>query len=265
MQKPGKPGKLNRLVSEGNMTHITLEVQGDDEEKKGWSFVKGVLPQYEAFWRHYVYPLRSEGSIYFRENLDPEFEYMAMCHYSVFINLYRAVRKITERTEDFKFVEEIYSHLHRAVEMAKETVNTFIKIYAECAGSKPKLSEAELETARVRLSVYRNLLHEPILATVKDGGRRLVPDPEAMKTSMLWSAIRKLPPENLIPVEQQLHADLRRTSSVLQDHWKKMVELAPDLLKNKQFLIRLKAGNNCVQTASVQSLPAASGTFWPER
>jgi hypothetical protein len=55
--------------------------------------------------------------------MDEDFETLAMCNYTTFVNVARAFHKIESRSEDFKFSEEIYANLQRTAEVAIKTVD----------------------------------------------------------------------------------------------------------------------------------------------
>ena len=66
-----------------------LADEGDDLEKESWPDLKKYFPHYEVFWQLHVYPLRSSGIVYLREELDRDLERMAIFHFSTYVSLAR--------------------------------------------------------------------------------------------------------------------------------------------------------------------------------
>ena len=83
-----------------------MDDHGDHHESQRWSAVKGRFPNYEIFWRRYIVPLTNridpaiqQGDprwIRLRPIVPERFEKLAVCHYSVFYYLSRAVQRTIE-------------------------------------------------------------------------------------------------------------------------------------------------------------------------
>jgi rhodanese-related sulfurtransferase len=143
----------------------SLADQGDNLEKEYWSDLKLFFPAYEAFWQLHIYPLRSTGMVYLREQLDEDVERMAILHFSTYVNLGRGFGKIKSRAEDFKYFEEICANLYRASELAGDTIEQFKVLYRLCIKKEIAIHTEKLVKASDPLRLYRNLIHGSILAT----------------------------------------------------------------------------------------------------
>ena len=75
--------------------------------------------------------------------------------------------------DDLKFSEEIWANLQRAVEVGKKAAAAFEKVYEACTRSPLKLKINQLESAEENIKEYRNRLHHPVRATIKDAMIRL--------------------------------------------------------------------------------------------
>ena len=204
--------------------------------------------------------LRCAESIYLRNGLDDDFETLAMCNYTTFVNVARAFQKIENKSEDFKFSEEIYANLQRAAEVAIKTVDVFRKIYAECLNRKPKVSRAALQRIKGSFMTYRNILHDPILATVKNSGVRQIPCRDKVGKYRRWTtAMFERDPEDFISVEMQLRNDFAALCSSLQSTWAEMSEASKDLANNPQYVKRRSMGVSRTQGSTAVRL-FASGT-----
>ncbi len=62
----------------------------------------------------HLHPLRSDGSIYPRRGIDEDFEFLAMFHYSAFVNLAGAFEKVNKASESPFFPGDIYTTLYAA-------------------------------------------------------------------------------------------------------------------------------------------------------
>lgn len=241
-----------------------LADEGDDLEKESWPDLKQYFPAYEVFWQLNVYPLRSSGIVLLREGLDTEMERMAIVHYSTYVNLARGSGKIQNRSEDFKYFEEIYANLYRASEMAGETIAKFCTLYKKCVKREITIHSDKLQKVSSRLKLYRNLIHGNIFATRRDSsGRRRIPKVEKLDDYELWSCMRSSNQlSDFVDAEEQLWRDFKSLCSALQDSWKDMLTASKVLLNNAEYIKLLRSGRDIHIT--VGGVPSASGSFNPE-
>lgn len=240
-----------------------LADEGDDLEKKYWPDLKPYFPAYEVVWQRHVHPLRSNGIVYLREGLDEDLELMAIFHFSTYVSLARGFSKINDKSEDFKYFEEIYANLFRASELAVKTIDQFRLIYEKCLKNGIAIHTETLEKVSNRLRLYRNLIHGNILATIRDSdGRRRIPKADKLNDYVLWSRMRSsMQASDFEDAEKQLRSDFRSLCSALQDSWKEMCAASEALLRNADYIQRLRSGTDI--QINVRGVPAASGDFIP--
>ncbi|SRR6266567_659275 len=242
---------------------ITIHNDGDQIERDNWDLLKPYIHRYEIVWRLLVVPLRSSGSIYLRDGIDEMFEEFAMCHYTTYVNLARALEKIDSSADDFKFAEEIWANMHRAAEVATKAVAAFRAIYKDCImpPRNPSVNTRRLEKMEGSLKKYRNTLHDPMIGTAKEYGIRLLPRRELLQKYHRWTSIMyRRKPQDLVPVNSLLRSDFAALCSTLQNVWKEIETAVGDLLENEAFVKRRSAGIS-PSTGSTANPNAASGTF----
>jgi len=239
----------------------SLADEGDDLEKESWDDLKQYFPAYEVFWQLHVYPLRSSGIVYLREEIDNEMERMAIFNYSTYVSLARGFRKIKSKLEDFKYFVELYANLFRASELAGKTIAQFCLIYEKCLKKKITIHTKKIEKVSNRLRLYRNLIHGNILATRRnEAGKRFIPKAEKLEDYELWSRMRSSnQPSDFVDAEEQLWGDFKSLCSALQDSWKEMCQASASLLTNADYMQRLRSGRDF--HINVSGVPAASGSF----
>ena len=255
---------------------ILLLRHGDELETETWTALEPYLSKYEEVWRMHVVPLRAPGSIYFRPGIDPNLETFAMNNYTAYVNMARAFWKIESNADDLKFAEEIWANLQRAVEVAIKAAKAFSDFYRDCTRNEARINTERLDSAETSVKIYRNRLHDPVLATLKDeNGIRLIPKRDKIDKYNLWTKVmfdRDL--SDFVPVETQLRDDFSRVCSSLQDFWAQIEKLSVELLHNAEYQRRTPAtvssgmdvryriidqDSSSVATASVPM--SASGSF----
>lgn len=90
------------------MLEPTILADGDALEKCYWAQLQPYFHRYETFWRIHVFPLRRPEHLQFREGIDPEFEGMAMCHYSAYVRRF-SWRTCNERSVAHERLLGVYS------------------------------------------------------------------------------------------------------------------------------------------------------------
>jgi hypothetical protein len=223
-----------------------------------------------------VVPLRIPDSIYLRSGINADLERFAMNNYTAYLNITRALSKIESNADDLKYAEEIWANLQRAVEVAKKAADAFSKVYGECTRKDIKINTQQLDSAEASVKVYRNRLHDPIPATLKDEhGTRLIPKRDKLEKYSLWTKVMyDCDLSDFVPVESQLRDDFFRVCSSLQDLWAQIERLSQDLLQNAEYQRRSAApasfggelryriidqDSSSVATSSVPN--SASGSF----
>lgn len=242
----------------------SLLIDGDELERETWEELQGYISQYETIWRFFSMPLRQENSIYFRAGIDPDLELLAMCNYTAYANVARALKKIKTMEDDLKFSEEIWANLQRAVEVGKKAAESFEKVYTSSTGRDLKLDCRQLEGAEAEIKKYRNRLHDPVPATIKDDAKtRLLPKRELLDQYELWTKVMyHARRDDFVTVDGQLQKDLAMTCQALQSAWAQMRNQAVSLLAVPKFQKKLSAGARTpFQGATQANLMGASGTI----
>jgi hypothetical protein len=222
---------------------ISLLSHGDQVERETWAELQPYLSKYEVVWRMLVVPLRAPGSIYLRPSINSELEAFAMNNYTAYVNMARALSKIEHKADDLKFSEEIWANLQRAVEVAIKAAKAFSDLYRNCTRKEAKISSQQLDSAETSVKIYRNRLHDPILATLKDeNGTRLIPKRDKIERYNLWTKVMfDCDLTDFVPVERQLRDDFFRVCSSLQDFWTQIEKLSAELLQNAEYQRRTAA------------------------
>jgi hypothetical protein len=260
---------------------ISLARQGDQFEQETWTNLEPYLSKYEVVWRMHVVPLRSRDSIYLRPGIDANLETFAMNNYTAYVNMARALEKIDTNADDLKYSEEIWANLQRAVEVAKKAADAFSRVYGECTRSETRINTLQLDNAEESVKIYRNRLHDPIPATLKnEHGTRLIPKRDKLKKYSRWTtAMFDNDLSDFVSVESQLRDDFCRVCSSLQDFWTQIERLLEGLLRNAEYqgrsaasfggigvpryrIINADSSSGATQTGSVSLSGSLSASDW---
>lgn len=247
----------------GSQPSLSLLSDGDELERETWEELGGYIGLYETIWLLFSAPLRKENSIYFRDGIDPELEMLAMCNYTAYVNMARALGKINGNLDDLKFSEEIWANLQRAIEVGQKAAGAFEKVYASSTGRIVKLDVRQLDGTEAEIKKYRNRLHHPVAATRKEDETRLLPRRDLLDKYYLWTEVMyHAKRADFVTVEGQLRSDLGMACQALQSVWAQMRDQAPSLLALPKFQKKLSAGaRNPFQGATQVNLMGASGTI----
>jgi hypothetical protein len=255
---------MDYLTDSESKSAPSLLSNGDALEQQTWEELRDYVGLYETIWRIFSAPLRCKGSIQFRDGIDADLEILAMCNYTAYLNVARALKKIKAMEEDLKFSEEIWANLQRAVEVGKKAAGAFEKVYQSCTGKKDKLNRAQLNNAEEDLKKYRNRLHHPVRATIKEAKIRLIPRRDRFDHYYRWTEVMyHAKQDDFVSVEGQLRSDLAMSCQALQSLWAQMRDRGVDLLALRSFQTKVDAGvHNPLQGASQVNPEGASGTIF---
>ena len=242
---------------------VSLVNQGDQLEQETWTKLQPYLSKYEKVWRLHVVPLRDINSIYLRPGIDADLETFAMNNYTAYVNMARAFEKIESNADDLKYSEEIWANLQRAIEVAKKAADAFSKVYGECSRSNARINTLQLDNAEASVKIYRNRLHDPIPATLKDEyGTRLIPRRDKLKKYSHWTAAMfDHDLSDFVPVESQLRDDFSRVCSSLQDFWTQIERLSEGLLQNAKYQRRSTASLGGTPMYRIINADSSSGAI----
>jgi hypothetical protein len=222
--------------------------------------MQAYISKYEILWQMHVEPLRDPGSIDLREGIDPDFELFAMNHYSAYVNLVRAREKIEVKSDDLGFAEEIWAQLQRTVEVAIKQAEAFADVYADVTKKKSRVRTDKLRGLESSIKEYRNILHEPIQASVKTAdGVRLIPRRESLQKYKRWTDVMYRRNEaDFVPVDTELRADFNRVCGILQGFWADIERESQNILGSNKYLARRRLGRTT--TSTVYNPLSASAT-----
>lgn len=265
------------------LDEFTLASHGDHREQEWGPAIREYFPAYEIFWRRYVVPLtnRVDPSISFsnrdlwirlRDGVRPEYEQMAMHHYSIFYYLARAIVRI--RSGKSVFPEDVFASLDacgdnvRAFFAAMRSIlkdfgvhTDFLPVQKDqlCVGeerSKPKM----LRGAFVEVQAYRDtILHNPVLGRGMQVSREFLPKPEFLpKVELSWREAARLESEQLIE-SQELYAKLLSDcGSFLQRTWEPLIANLDGVRETDKFRKQWALNTRFPATAPPQVIASTS-------
>ena len=216
-----------------------LQKFGDKTEQRYWGRLRKFIPHYEEFWQLYVLPLREPGSIWFRRDLDPKVETVAIANYSTFAALGRAHEQVYSNKDGFRHIEEVYMAIQRSAEVGIKLIQAFALLEEDRLHSPSILGSSDLDDfIKKRLSKYRNLLHHAILPMPKEQKRRKIPKPDRIDEYRLWTRVMYYyNDEDFVFASDQAKADYTATCSRLEDAWKAMCLRYDSLLPGGSRLV----------------------------
>lgn len=137
--------KLNQNELKRFLSPITFLVSGDDQEKQFSGLVIDHFPKCEEFWRVFVVPLtmrieipfgEMKDKIRFRDELEPQLMNIASAHYSMLMHLVYAQVHFDRKCVP-SYLENIYTHLATACDLAESLLENWYLVLLECQGKQP--------------------------------------------------------------------------------------------------------------------------------
>lgn len=263
---------------------FNLEDHGDRHEHKRWRLVRDRFGNYEVFWRLYVVPLTNRvlgpaatgdrSWIRVRRDIPSEWQKLALCHYSVFFRLSRAVelRMEQEQTPPDKRThpEEVIAVLQTCCENVKDFYDAVRNIAGGTVQYLPRRLPSDFPLAFRKIDVYRNLLiHNPVLGRGERHGETLCPklpenpkswEPWKEKFRFSWSAVEDLGPEDLMPARSLLLGLEDELAVSLNETWGRILASLASRNPHATFKSFLRVPKSAESITLHQPL-AASGVF----
>jgi len=230
----------NEEMDLSRLDSIDLAIYGDGNERVMWELLRDRFPSYEVLWRWLIVPLtnrvdphftgRREDLIRFRKDIpkESEFEWMAMCHYSVFYFLARAVKRLRDDPESLAHPEDVFFLLHSVGDNFEEFRKALYKFSSYCgrtisdavAPQYPKGFPVFHE-----ISDYRNvLLHNPVIVRGKVEGKTLIPGWHVLESSRKsWRVALELSETDLISTKDLFDRLLGELFNELEIYWKRII------------------------------------------
>jgi hypothetical protein len=222
---------------------VTLMLSGDALERHFARRLRGLFTRYEEVWRAIVVPLRVPGDIQLRL-VDPNIEWFAMSHYSMYCYLGMASEYLAQAPERPYWYDDVFVHLQAARDLYREVLVSLTQIWGKAFAHlddsrsalnhaindlSPDSSDFDKKLAKDDLIVrsYRDAMaHDPRLGQRISNGHLLVPHhrhlpPKRMKQPpLLWSAIKSLPDTEMVRLDEMARSLLDRTLVNINGRWK---------------------------------------------
>lgn len=280
------------MIAIESLDRFNLTDHGDRHEHQLWELVRDRFPNYEVFWRYYVVPLTNRTGvgiqdsswIRMRSDVPPDWEKVAICHYSVFYYLSRAAQRrieLFDRNADAPtHPEDVVYLLQTCCENVHYFYNALRAVAKNAVDYLPRQCPTEFPFRSI--NAYRNLLlHNPVLGRGESDRETLlpkIPDNPKLVNSWVsrfkfsWTAVERLDAEHLVSahylvqsLEDGLAEYLDRTwAKVITDlggmnlHSKFRFLRVPPSTPNVTFSSRITVDSSCI---NVNQPLAASGTF----
>lgn len=263
---------------------FNLEDHGDRHERERWRLIRDRFRNYEVFWRLYVVPLtnrvlglamaRDQSWIRVRRDIPPVWQKLALCHYSVFYRLSRAVELRLQQAETTPgkptHPEEVISLLQTCCENVKDFYDAVRDIGSGAVQYLPRRLPNDFPLAFRKIDAYRNLLvHNPVLGRGERDGETLWPMlPENLnswetwkrKFRFSWNAVEDLGSEELVAARALLEILENELAASLNETWGRILAGLAGLNPYDRFrtFLRVPESND---TATVCQPLTASGSF----
>lgn len=156
--------KISFRQLENVISNTFLSSDGDSEEKRYWHYLNEDFPNYEKFWQQFVVPLTKrielpKGNperIRIREEISEELEDINMAHYSVFINIIQAHKRL--ETQDYSNFEDFYVHLGSVCDLSEDFLLKMYFLTNACKNRHSKIIQelSEDEFLSIAKNYYKN-------------------------------------------------------------------------------------------------------------
>ncbi len=253
--------KLERLQS------FSLADHGDRHEHERWPLVRDRFPKYQEFWQLYIVPLTNRTSpgsrdsswIRLHPDVPTEWEKLAVCHYSVFYYLSRAVQR---RVELFganagtpTHPEDVIYLLRTCCENVKYFYDALRVVAKNAVDYLPRHIPTDFPFREI--NEYRNLLlHNPVLGRGELQGETLLPklpedlkhvDAWVSKFRYSWRAVERLDADGFVLARSLLQVYEDGLAQYLNDMWTKLISDLEHLKLHDEFPQFLKLPDSSVE------------------
>jgi hypothetical protein len=231
-----------------------IDDEGNGFEKRSWKVMRNYFPLYESFWALISVPLRSAGGTHIRAGVDRGLGKIAICHYSCYVNLWRAYLKAQD-ADNHRFFHEIYLNLSAACEQAMRVVKYFCRLCGDCGVTVPDCAVDAMKTCwDDELKPYRNGVHDSLLAYRKDKRERLwVPVKSKLPKGdrerhprPLWSETYNFSDDEFVPFEEEFERDFGKLCCQIGQCWDAMLTATKKLVQTSEYQKRIQSGKDQV-------------------
>ena len=272
------------LTASEQLDKFNLDDHGDRHEHERWPLIRDRFGNYEIFWRLYVVPLTNRvlapvavpgrSWVRVRRDIPSEWQKLALCHYSVFYRLSRAVELTLEQASTAPdpptHPEEVISLLQTCCENVEDFYEAVRHVSGDAVRFLPRRLPNDFPLAFRKIDTYRNLLiHNPVLGRGERHGETLWPklpdDPNSWeawkkKFRFSWSAVEDLSSEELVSARALLESLENDLAASLNETWGRILASLASRNPHERFKDFLRAPDSNDIITVCQPL-AASGVF----
>lgn len=261
-----------------NLDSFSILSHGDSLERRAWHFLSKDFPNYEVFWRRYIVILTNRVDpsipasglewILTRKDVPDEYEKMAMCHYSIFYHLVRAIEGM-EQTPHAP-IEDTFYMLDSCCDNVLLFFKSMNNIAYELGGPHDFLPTQKNWLPEVfnEITDYRDtMLHNPLIGRALGEAGELVPRREFLEAvKFSWRKAHRLAPEQIANSRELLTALRAQLLQYLQEQWDGILKVLDGLRDRPKFKEVLKVTRflpiGAPQVEATFAQPhAASGTL----
>ena len=115
-------------------------------------------------------------------------------------------------------------------------MSCFLKVAQSCIGQAGvTLDHSGLDKFASGIAVYRNFVHEGMMAHVVREGHIYIPKTEKLKKYKLWSKLQNAPIEDLTHVKDEVQSKFDELCELLESCCQQMLDLSGPLLASEKF------------------------------
>jgi hypothetical protein len=87
-----------------------------------------------------------------------------------------------------------------------------------------------------RVALYRNFIHEGVVALLKIDGVFHIPRPECLEKYRRWSRLQEADTQDFTPVAEDMRSEFEALCALIDARWKEMLTLAPEVTGLEAYL-----------------------------
>jgi len=271
------------MTASEKLDTFNLDDHGDRHEHERWPLIRDRFGNYEVFWRLYVVPLTNRvlgpapggerSWVRVRRDIPSEWQKLAVCHYSVFYRLSRAVELRLEQAQSTPdkptHPEEVISLLQTCCENVMDFYDAVRDIGGGTVQYLPRRLPDDFPLVFRKIDVYRNMLiHNPVLGRGETDGQTLWPKLpgdldswEAWKNKFRfsWSAVEDLSPEELVSARALLESLENELAASLNETWGRILASLASRNPYERFSTFLRVPESDDTITVCQPLTASGG------
>jgi hypothetical protein len=208
-----------------------LASHGDVRERELWPSLSLHFASYASFWATFVFPLRDESGQRIRRDVDERLELMAQENYNCFLSLAKALVNIG----NIEHPEIEYNNLQNAANAARATVEHFVGFVRSTSSHAVEISVENLADLARRVALYRNFIHEGVVALVQIDDVFYIPRPECLDKYRRWSQLQEADRRDFTPVAEDMRSEFQSLCGLIDARWKEMLVLAPEVTGSEAY------------------------------